>query len=291
MNTHQLSFEALGTRWWIETSRPLSSRHRQTIKKLVADFEAAYSRFRDDSIIGRLNHDKTIANSSAEFRSMLEYARSMYHKTEGIFNVTVGAQLEAQGYGLQRPQHAQAQHLSNNIDADITWNTHRVTIAPSVILDFGGFGKGWLIDSIARALQQLGYDDGLVNGGGDILAFGQPKTIVIEHPHQATLAVGEVTLHNEALCSSSVHKRTWTAQDGTQATHIQPTTNHAKDELASVHVRAKTALYADTLATVFLLVQHKKRLQFADQFGVQFLEILPNLTYWQQPGFGFSAYS
>ena len=45
------SFDGIGTRWEISTPSPLSGAHRRRLLDTVADYDAAWSRFRPDSLI------------------------------------------------------------------------------------------------------------------------------------------------------------------------------------------------------------------------------------------------
>ena len=74
-------------------------------------------------------------------------------------------------------------------------------------------------------------------------------------------------------------------QKGQEQSHIPGRSN-----LLSVHVGAESALVADTLGTVFLLVERPKRLELAAQFNAEILEITQDLDFWQTPGFGLEPF-
>lgn len=282
------SFDALGTRWWIDTGGPLPADQQQHLYRMVVAFENNYSRFCNDSLIGRLNDTHVVVSDSAELRAMLTFGLEMFIATDGVFNITVGAQLERAGYGRKPTKRSR---VSQAPAKDIWWDESRVYTADHVRLDFGGFGKAWLIDLLVVELDVMGYKQFTVNGGGDIFIRGEQEPIIIEHPEQPNLAIGEVMLADGSICSSSRQKRTWRATDGSAATHIQAVrASGAGMEVASMHVRASTALLADTFATVFLLVPHAKRIELAQHFDLSFMEVRHDGTFWQQPAFGFRPY-
>lgn len=284
--TFEWTFDALGTSWWIVTNDELVQSHKDELLEYVADFESAYSRFKPDSYIGKLNTSKVLLNPTPELRRMFEYALNMYTQTDGVFNISIGAALEKAGYG----QKAQSDsRVSDNLLGDILLEPYAIRIAPWVRVDFGGFGKGWLVDALTSKITDLGYESVLVNGGGDVLAHGQVQELLIEHPLDVSLTIGSVQLKNESVSSSSNRKRVWRIASGEVASHIQPATKHTSDAVLSMHVRAKSALLADTLATVFLLVDHQTRITFAHKFSVDFMEVREDGTYWQTPKFGFQA--
>jgi len=270
------SFKALGTQWWLESPQPLAN--QAEILAVVRQFEDDYSRFNPSSLLSQLNDKHELLSPPPEMQAMLQYGLDMYSQTGGVFNMSVGAQLEKTGYGRVAPAGAR---VSENLLQDVQLTSQKITLAPHVRLDFGGFGKGWLVDKLAAMV------DGpvIVNGGGDIYVKGPRQSLLIEHPLTAGQAIGSVAVGDESLCSSSRQKRVWRDAKGQEQSHIPGRSN-----LLSVHVRAESALVADTLGTVFLLVERPKRLELAAQFNAEILEITQDLDFWQTPGFGLEPF-
>ena len=189
--------------------------------------------------------------------------------------MSVGAQLEKTGYG-RAPAGAR---VSENLLQDVQLTSQKITLAPHVRLDFGGFGKGWLVDKIAAMV------DGpvIVNGGGDIYVKGPRQPLLIEHPLTAGQAIGSVAVGDESLCSSSRQKRMAGCKG--QNSRIFRASQSFK-----CACWAESALVADTLGTVFLLVERPKRLELAAQFNAEILEITQDLDFWQTPGFGLEPF-
>lgn len=252
-------------------------------------FASSYSRFKLASLIGRLNDTKQLENSPLELRQMITYCLDMFKKTNGVFNISIGSELEKLGYGAA---YKPGSRLSDELSDDITISGKSIKIAEHIRLDLGGMGKGWLIDSLSEVLEENGHDIFLINGGGDIKAGSAKQRVFIEHPKDADLAIGELWLQHAALASSSLLKRRWADPSGKLFSHIQPAGKKpvAKD-LLSIHVKAKNATLADVLATTFLLVEHDERLSLAKLFGASFLEVRSDLTFWQSEAFGFEPYS
>lgn len=256
----------------------------------IKQFDSDYTRFDNGSYIGKLNVDKHISNPPSELVQILQYCLEAYAITNGEFNISIGSKLEKLGYGSKPDARAK---VSSNLPDDIQISPSCISIAKHTRLDLGGIGKGWLIDKLSQILANT-QDDFVINGGGDILVGPKPQTILIEHPTDATMAIGEVTIANGSLASSSQRKRTWRDQAGQTRSHIQSThgnTIHHDIQPLSIHVQANDAKLADVLATTFMLIDHNQRLDLSRKLGVQFMEIRPDLTYWQSPNFGFAAYS
>ena len=74
---YKAEFPALGTTWWIkifdDSDKP--DQIIESARSLVLDFEQNYSRFRQDSLVGRLNAGETLTSYPDELREMLEFAQ------------------------------------------------------------------------------------------------------------------------------------------------------------------------------------------------------------------------
>lgn len=202
---------------------------------------------------------------------MLQYALGLYKKTNGLFNISVGAQLEKDGYGMLADT---SSRTSTHLLEDISIGQDQIQIAKHVRLDFGGFGKGWLVDSIHELLLNMGKEDHIVNGGGDIRVSGGVKTIYIENPLHEGYSLGCIELRNEAFAASSNLKRTWRTEAGEQKAHIvHPTKGETATDVLQVCTRAKTCLLADSYATILFLQSTQERSRTARDAGVAHAEI------------------
>jgi thiamine biosynthesis lipoprotein len=277
-----LTFDALGTAWHIFLEE---APDQNSILELVRSFEDRYSRFQPESLVSQLNDQKCLSNPPEELRQMLEYCLHMYKETEGLFNISIGATLELHGYGRRPDSNAR---VSENLHEDLVIRPDEIWIAPHMRLDFGGFGKGWLLDLLVAQFREKGVTKYLINGGGDIAVGDDAEKLFIEHPFMPKQHVGSVTIHNAALAGSSNNKRRWHSEDGNEFGHIHhPTAVRTKLETSAAHVIAPTALLADTLATVLILADDPLRDRLAATFAVDYLIIEPNGSYHHTKNFPF----
>ncbi len=281
-------FAALGTEWYITTDKRLSLMHERQILALVYDFQSNYSRFESSSFVSKLNTEKVLENPPLEMVSMVRFAMQMYDLSDGLFNISVGAKLEQSGYGKVSDVSAR---ISTNLDTEIDISPTLIRIAPHIRLDFGGFGKGWLVDKIHDYLKRHNYRKHIVNGGGDIRVGDVKESIYVENPTVAGEVVGQVMLNDEAFAASSPLKRQWRTKNGGVKSHIihpGSQANHASMPL-QICTKAKTCAKADVAATVLLLLTEQERLVYADRMDTTFMELLPDsvalhaATYGLQP--------
>ncbi len=250
-HTAILELDALGTHWWIEPiGAELSAELTSDITSFIKTFEQTYTRFSDTSLLGQLNLHKRLARPSKEMLAMLEFARGFQKTTGGVFNISVGGELVRRGYGRTGQG-----SISASFWDEVTLTPEEIRIPGEISLDFGGFGKGWLIDQLGELMASEGTPYFIINGGGDILVrSSEPIEFALEHPVDASKQIGSTRIQQGALAVSSGIKRSW--QSGGQHQHhiIDPRTGKPSDsDIVSSYIRADSALVADVCATVLLI--------------------------------------
>lgn len=257
-------FEAIGTHWWIESLDDVgvSSDIKDVIQRYTVEFERRYSRFRDDSLVTMLSQNGVLYDPPHELLEMLAFARTMFHTTEGAFSPFVGNDLENLGYGkplitntIASAKCSKSPKRHDFFNAGVTWDKAAVHVEKGTVLDFGGFGKGWLIDEYVKILCARGVRKFIVNGGGDLyIQSDVPVDIALEDPYDSTKKIGVIKIQKGALAASSIVKRSWEDDDKTHHHIIDPSTGRPTDSRAiASFVLADTALVADTLATVLIV--------------------------------------
>lgn len=250
---HLFEFDAIGTHWWIEPldipSLPL--RIQNAIIYTAEQFNRDYSRFREDSLITKLSQEGIIRNPPQEMLHMLDFAQEMAIASEGVFCLSVGNTLHSLGYGKRR----HGRKALRDEWQHIRYDTTAVTVPKGTILDFGGFGKGWLIDTFARILTMHGCKEFIINGGGDLyVASHKPIEFALEDPYNPRQKIGQTTITTGALAVSNTVKRAWQHKGSLHHHIIDPRTDaSAQTGTVAAYVRASTALIADTLATICIL--------------------------------------
>ncbi len=246
-------FDVIGTRWVIEI---LSAEHFDDsliakIHGIIDEFDQRYSRFRDDSLVAQLASEGELCDPPQEFVDMLSFAREMYDVSEGAFSIAVGASLHRMGYGSRVHGHS----IRHDIWDNITFSKRRITAPKGEMLDFGGFGKGWLIDRFVTLLRTSRVQEFIVNGGGDLYCQSDAQIeFRLEDPYDTMKQFGQTRITRGALACSSTVKRTW--RDGSLRKHhiIDPSTDDSSDSgVVASYVRADTALIADAMATILII--------------------------------------
>lgn len=287
-----ITIGALGTQFFIEifdtdTSPQKLAAAYGSIQLLLSTFENNYSRFKDSSLVIKLNTDRELLHPPAEFVTLLNLGIKLYHDTDGIFNLLIGETLNARGYDAQYSFAAKTEPATiPNPNEVITITEDKITLLSGQI-DLGGYGKGYVIDLIAAHLQTThGLEYFLINGGGDMYGTsdnGVPITIYLEHPTRAQTYLGSTPIFNCGFAASSPHKRRWKSGEKTYH-HIVDTKNKSELCFDATFITAPTALLADAYATVTMLATASHMNTFAEryQLGVAIFTLPHSLVHNQQ---------
>jgi thiamine biosynthesis lipoprotein len=228
--------------------------------------EARWSRFRPTSELCRLNDTPGVpVVVSPETFTLIARAVEAWRDTGGRYDPTVLAALRAAGYdrdfdaverageGTDVPEPVAVPGCA---DIELDSLVSAVRLAPGVVLDLGGIGKGYAADVVSAELLDAGVTGVrgvLVNLGGDLRARGEapvPHGWVVEVDDPlGTGATGRLSLAEGAIATSTKLRRAWVRGERSLHHLIDPRTGQpAESGLASVTVVAGEAWRAEVLA-------------------------------------------
>jgi thiamine biosynthesis lipoprotein len=232
---------------------------------VVAEVDAAVSRFRNDSDLARINaragrmtpvHPLTLR--------LVALGRQVARDTQGAVDPTLGRDLEANGYDADiadvreraanpAPPRVRS-HTWRDVRIDRTFSL--VGVPRSVALDLGATAKAWAVDEAVRRLQRRVTGPVLVSLGGDLAASGAPKGGWRIDVSELEGGRGDVvTLRDGALTTSSVLGRRWRdTEDGERHHLLDPRTGlPARSRWRTATIWAPTALSANVVSTWMLI--------------------------------------
>lgn len=236
-------FDAIGTRWQIETPTALSDERRADVLAVIDGFDREWSRFRPDSLVSALAGGGEAA-APADAAPMFAAYAAASSATGGAVNPLVGESLARRGYDAAytladrgaAPAPAAWQEV-------LTWDAGVLRLAEPAVIDVGALGKGRLVDLVAEV---LGTGPAVVDAGGDILVRGRVERIALEHPYDASKAIGVWEITDGALCASAVNRRVW----GEGLHHVlDARTGQPVRTVAATWAAAPTAMIADAVST------------------------------------------
>jgi thiamine biosynthesis lipoprotein len=271
-NVATLIFEAIGTRWSIQIFDEISEHKltalREAIIHIINRFDKNYSRFRPDSLVTKMSKEPGNYALPGDAKPLLDFYRQLYEVTDGQVTPLIGTPLSDAGYDANyslQPKHVRP---TLSWDEAMDYDYPTLTIKKPSILDFGGAGKGYLVDLLANFLVKQRLENFCINASGDINYKTQSDVamrVALENPNNDSEAIGVAQIRNQAICGSGGDRRKWANYH-----HIlDPKTLKSPQHIKAVWAVAETTMLADGLTTALffcppaLLAQH-----FAFEFAL-----------------------
>jgi thiamine biosynthesis lipoprotein len=230
----------------------------------IAALDAAFSDYQPDSELMRLcdRAGGPPVKVSDDLFDILLRSRSIYERSNGAFDVTVGPVVRLWRRARRDGKMPSAEALARArglvgfdlVELDPAARTVRLR-KPGMKLDLGGIAKGYASDAAVAVLKRQGVDRALVAGAGDIVVSGPPLgrdgwTIAVaplDHPEAPSDL--RLSLHDAAVSTAGDTER-YVVIDGKRYSHIvDPRTGLGVVDRCSVTVVARDGATADALDT------------------------------------------
>lgn len=224
-------FDAIGTVWTIDTAAPLSAQQRARVGGVIDRFDRTWSRFRDDATVVALAAAGGAVPVPADAAAMLEVYRELSAATGGAVNPLVGESLASLGYDAAYSLVGGTPLAAPNWEHLLSWDAEQLTLASAATIDVGALGKGRLVDLVFASLADV-EGELTVDAGGDMRFRGSAR-VALEHPYDASRAIGIATATGQAICASASNRRAW--GDGL---------HHVLDARTGIPVRTWAATWA-----------------------------------------------
>jgi thiamine biosynthesis lipoprotein len=239
----------------------------QAIEATFAEMERLIALFnwrQPDSPLAILNRTGTLAQPPAELVELLQAANWYSALSSGAFDVTILPLLAAVQGGADIAQaHQLVDYRRLYVAAD------EVRLEPGMQVTLDSIAKGRVVDGATAVLQTHGYENVLVEAGGDLVAQGtradgQPWRLGITHPRQPESPLNILQLTGQAAATSGDYQHSF-SQDFSSHHIVDPRTGASPGELASVIVLAPTAAAADALSTAVMVLGSTDGLALIDR--------------------------
>jgi FAD:protein FMN transferase len=216
-------------------------------------------------------------NVSKQLAFLLAESRKLHQASNGAFDVTVGPLVNRWGFGPDEeqtaPTVAEIQALLQRVGFEnlkFGEAGRQVSRERDVFVDLSAIAKGYGVDQVAELLRSLGYQNYLVEIGGELRLSGHNPdgrkwNIAIERPELAPGSVQAAIAITDRAVATSGSYRNFKMVDGRRLSHtIDPTTGWpVEHDLVSVTVIAETCAQADGLATAFSVMGPEQTLEYA----------------------------
>ena len=276
---NQLKGEAFGTYYYIKSTDDKNlSDVKPSIVNLIDSINMSMSTYIDTSIISKLNKNKSIEVDQM-FIDVYESSRKIYRETDGYFDPTAGILVNYYGFGSQQKDSSDVKldSLKKFVGFDLLQRNGNTINKKykQIYIDFNSIAKGYAVDQFVYLLKNEGFDNFLIDIGGEVYANGIKKKdqnwkVGIDRPikNSATSSrelSAKIKLQNKAMATSGNYRKYKVNKDtGKETVHtINPISGKATpSSVLSATVIADNCMNADAYATALMAMGNEKALHF-----------------------------
>ncbi|TXD84614.1 FAD:protein FMN transferase [Subsaximicrobium wynnwilliamsii] len=218
-----------------------------------------------DSDISKINRNED-AFVDSHFIKVFEASKEIYQKTNGVFDPTIGAVVNAWNFGpegrIQDLDSLKIDSLMLSVGLDrVSLNGNKIIKPKATFIDFNAIAKGYGVDVIADFLESQNIENYLVEIGGEIRCRGintekqQAWRVGLDQPRfdGENSVYKAINLKDQAMATSGTYRKFKTDAQGKRYAHIINTKTGypSKTNILSVSVIAENCMVADAYATAF----------------------------------------
>ncbi|HUL30355.1 MAG TPA: FAD:protein FMN transferase [Thermodesulfobacteriota bacterium] len=211
-----------------------------------------------NSEVGTLNREGYYEDASEDTRHVIRMANAFSEWVEGTFDITVLPLLKLWEEKVSEDKIPTDAEISEKLELvnyrDVLIENKKVSFRKNGMgITLAGVAKGYAVDKAVEALVQRNIKHALVNAGGDIKVIGGkregiPWKIGIRDPRNLTQIVATVELHDQAIATSGIYRRSFNDI-------INPKAGRPAQGVLSSTVIAEKAMDADMLATCMYVLE------------------------------------
>lgn len=284
-----------GTTFAIVSNDPIHLEMSE-VMAIFHDFDMALSGYMDSSIVSRLNNAPAGSFSYHDpyhyFNRCYRLSQEVFKTGEGTFDPSVFPLVDGWGFlknidvvpdsltvdslralvGFQDGRHFTFKPTLDRAGNDSTFSTI-IKNTNGAKLDFNAIAQGLSVDVIAEELERRGSKNYYIEIGGEIRVSGKNDEgndwrIGIDQPIEDSNADNRqiqevVALKNEAIATSGSYRKFY-EKNGVRYSHtLDPMTGYpVSHSLLSASVIASSCAIADAYATVFMVMDPKRTVDF-----------------------------
>lgn len=236
------------------------------------------STYQTNSDISKINRNEA-HTIDEHFVKVFTLSKEIYNATKGAFDPTIGALVNAWGFGPEGEIVGLDSLKIKNLMQSVGFNKvlisgNKVVKKTNTFIDFNAIAKGYAVDVVAAFLDAKNVNNYIVNIGGELNAKGinvdkkKEWTVGVENPNfdgtQSTNKI--ISLKNAAMATSGTYRKFKIDEKGNRYAHIidVKTGYPSKTKLLSISVIAENCITADAYATVFKTMGIEKIKAFLD---------------------------
>ena len=284
------SGETMGTTYHItiidHSNNELDAIHLQEkIDSLFMHVNNLFSTYTNNSELAQFNNKMSIVpvKISTEFSELYEKAVSISLSSNGSFDFTVLPLVELWGFG---PEFNNSKIPSKKKITDIMHYTginklkyadgYLSKLNKNVQIDFSAIAKGWGVDQVALFLNDQGFNDYMVEIGGEIRVSGLNNfnlgwSLGISSPEDSETGLyTTITVSDLSVATSGNYNNYFTLENTNYSHIINPKIGYPiRHDLVSATIVAEDCATADAIATAVMVKGF--------QLGLEWINSLPDI--------------
>jgi FAD:protein FMN transferase len=280
---HRLLFRAMSTPCQIKVHGIAANVVRDFFQEAInwtAEFEARYSRFIPDSLIGKINAaaGEHWVETDAETDRLFQLCHELFFFTRGSFDPTALPLIKLWNWKTATPKVPEADEIRAAREL-VGWNKiqrRRGGIflpQRGMALDLGGIGKEYAVDSVMNLAIQRGIQNVLIDFGQDVRVRGHAPEkkfwwIGLDDAHASGKCWAGVAVTDHAVATSGDYLRNFVF-NGVRYGHIlDPRTGYpALNDVRAASIIAPSCTIAGLLSTSICILGAKE--------GMELIELHP----------------
>lgn len=198
-------------------------------------------------------------------KQILEISRNIHEYTDGAFDVAILPLVDLWRESIMSsksiPSPSEIENILpfSRLDCYI-FDRDSVTVRDARCeIGLAGIAKGYAVDSVAAYLKGQGFNDFIVEAGGDLTVVSPKKKAVgIKHPRKEGELIDSVYISNGSVASSGDYEK-FIIKEGQRYSHIiNPSTGYGVSDCIAATVVSEKAYLSDAFATA-VVVMGKER--------------------------------
>lgn len=260
------SGQVFGTYYNIQFFDTQEKDFKKSYDSIFSVLNQSMSTYLPDSDISKINAGDSLVVVDDHFKRVFDASKVIYNETKGYFDPTIGILVNAWRFGPKKEKieldslKIDSMMLSVGFDK-VKLEAGKIKKLSDTFIDYNAIAKGYALDVIATFLDSKGYQNYLIDIGGEIRAKGKNLiseklwSVGIENPNfdgsQSYTKI--VTLQDESMATSGVYRKFKIDEQGKRYSHIlNPKTGYpSKTNILSVSVISPNCMEADAYATAF----------------------------------------
>jgi thiamine biosynthesis lipoprotein len=252
------------------------------VKALLDGISGRFSVFDVNSELSKINNNVSgeWMDLSPEMSEVMKKAYEVYVSSDGAFDPTVGKLVNLWGFGVSNvsktptdDEVAEALEYTGFNKVKFTKDYDKVLkTSPNIYINLSAIAKGYVVDKAAELLENMGYENFIVEIGGEIRAKGKKSADtdgwvvgVLKPLKEQTEAAFTVTISDMAVATSGDYRNYYYSNGDFLSHTIDTKTGYpVKNNISSVTVFDESCTKADAAATAIMAMGHQKGLAYAN---------------------------